>query len=121
MKQIFCTYSTVTAESSEHGDTAENGWYDDGWKSDDRPETGYNCTPENSEDDTAITLAVRYLKSKWICDPSSSFFHAGIWYSTEYQVEDYSTGESIQYDYHLEGFTRDEQFHIFNTLFPKRF
>lgn len=123
MKQIFTTYSTVTPESAEQGDTAKSGWYDSGWKFDaaDKPNKGHICEPDEFDDGaTAVDLAVRYLKDKGVIESSSSHFHPDIWFSTESQVEDYSTGESIQYDFHLEGFTEAEQAEIFNRITQRK-
>jgi hypothetical protein len=121
MKQIFTTYSTVTEESLAQGDHAENGWYDSGFRFDaaDKPETGEPCEPDKFDKEDGITsvdLAVRYLKDKGACQPSGSHFHPGIWYSTEFQTEDYSSGEQVEYNFHLENFTEDEQQEIFNRI-----
>ena len=125
IKQIFTTYSTVTTQSAEMGDTSDNGWYDSGfrYKPDDKPETGFLCDPDevDSEDGiTAVDIAVKYLKDNGVCEASSSHFHTGIWYSAESQREDYSTDESIEYSFHLEGFNETEQELIFSKLFKKQ-
>ena len=41
--------------------------------------------------------------------PSSSHFHRGVWYETEWSVQDYSTGEEEQKTFHLKGFSPQEE------------
>lgn len=125
MRQIFCTYSVVTSESAEQGDSADHGWYDNGFKytPENKPETGYSCELDQSDIDDGLEpydLAIIYLREKGVRHPSSSYFHPGVWYSTESTIEDYSTDESIEYSFHLEGFSEAEQYQIFDQLFPKR-
>lgn len=120
MKQIFTSFSTVTPESAEQGDTAESGWYDSGFRFNamDKPEEGHSCEPDkwDIEDGlNAVDLAVKYLKDKCAWHPSASRFHKNIWYSAESCTEDYSSDESIEYSYHLEGFSEEEQEEIFNA------
>jgi len=112
--RITKTYSTITPESAEQGDHADNGWLD---------EEGHECTPDaiDLEDGkTAVTLAVEYLSNEGVIEASSSSFHPGLWYSTEFQTEDYSTGEQISYSYHLKDFSADDERAVFAAMFPKK-
>ena len=121
MRQIFCTYDVTTNESAEQGDFADHGWYADGFRYavKDKPEEGFSCEPDEDDivyDSSAIELAVAYLTDKGVSEPSSSCFHAGIWYSTESTVEDYSTNEHVRYSFHLDGFTGDEEQAIYTRV-----
>lgn len=105
---FIITYSTVTSESAENGDTATHGYSD------------YNsCEPDEfdtKEGINAVDKAVEYLQDKGATNASSSRFHPGIWYSTEYATEDYSTDEQTQYDFHPKNFTTEEQAEIFKVV-----
>lgn len=100
---IKITYDIVTPESAEHGDFAESGWHD---------EEGRDCRPGQYAIDegwTCVDIAIETLKD------AGATYH-GDWYSTEYHVQDYSTGEEIQYSYHLYGFTEEEESIIADRL-----
>jgi len=97
---VLVTYTTITPESAEDGDSADNGYHD------------YDSF-ESSEDESAVKQAIEYLRDHGANEPSSSHFHSGIWYSTEYQTKDYSSGEQIQYAYHLHNFNDMEQLEVF--------
>jgi hypothetical protein len=109
--RITTTYQTVTPESAEHGDFADCGFED---------EDGYPCVPED-EDETVVSMAVSFLTDKGVMEPSCwPTWGIGTWYSTEPQIEDYSTAEEISYSFHLKGFTEDQERAIYAALFPKR-
>lgn len=110
MRRIVSTYSETTPESAEDGDCSDTGWID---------EDGESCEPED-EDETAIDNAVRILRNAGVTEPSSSAFHPGLWYSTEPQVIDYSTGTEREESYHLKGFSEDEEREIYRRMTARR-
>jgi hypothetical protein len=100
--RITCTYSITTHESAEDGECAETGWED---------EEGYDCTPDKfdaEEGTSAVDLAVRFLQDKGVSCASSSHWHVGMWYATEPEADLYS-GEYTEYNYHLKGFSADDE------------
>lgn len=109
-KLIKITFSTIIPESAKIGDFEETGFYnEDG--------VVFELDEYDIEDKiTIVDKVVTYLKSNGANLPSSSHSHGGVWYSTEYQIDDYSTGEEIQYSYHLCNFTDDEQQQIFDRM-----
>ena len=120
-REIFTSFSAVTSESAANGDHADRGWYDSGFRfaPNDKPESGFPCEPEPDDDESAIDIAVRFLDSEGACHPSSSHFHSGIWYSTDYQILDYGIDEQVEFSFHLSGFTADEERAIFERLTGK--
>jgi hypothetical protein len=107
-KGFLVTFSTIDTESAENGDFASIGWSD------------YDsCEPDEfdrADELTAVDLAVRYLRDKGATQPSSSFPHPGLWYSTGVEIEDYSTDEETEYNYHPTNFTDEEQRAIFDGM-----
>lgn len=77
--RIKVTYEVITPESAEDGDVAERGWDD--------------------EEGTPHTLreAVKLMRG---CEPSSSEFHVGVWYTAEGDT-DYRTGAERRQSFHL--------------------
>src|SRR5580704_4640067 len=107
---IRTTFSRMTPESVEQGDFSETGWID---------EDGVSMVPYD-EDMSAVDMAVKFLRYEGVVEASSMQFHKGIWYSTEWSVIDYGTGEEEERSFHLEGFTEEQEREIFNELFAKR-
>jgi hypothetical protein len=111
------TYDIVTPESVEEGDTSEAGWVIDGqeWPGDlDEASVHLAPTwydPDVDDEDGPIAWMVKLLRDAG-ADPSSSAFHAGVWYIGN-PNEDYSTGAVTTYAYHLEGFAPDDQRAVF--------
>jgi hypothetical protein len=111
--RIKTTYSIITPESAEIGDTAERGWID---------EEGESMLPAD-EDETVIDRAVAFLLSEGITESSSSGSYGrwpgpGIWYSTQFEM-DYSTGNEEERSFHLYEFTDDEEKAIYFALKSK--
>jgi len=79
MGLIRTTYEVVTEESAAEGCVAEEGWLD---------EVG---------DEYSVTQAIRLLQG---CEPSSSEFHSGIWYTLD-EGQDYRDGSYSSTSYHL--------------------
>ena len=112
-KRIATTYQTVTPESAEQGDYADQGWED---------EEGESMLPDEYEIEdgvTAVDKAVRFLLDKGGNEPSSSHFNTGVWYSTPDPDRNYRTGEEKYYSFHLKGFSPEEEAEIFNRIKTK--
>lgn len=132
-RQIFLTYDLVTPESAEQGDTSEHGFMSPGnydhpmdpecvgaafeaWKA----ENVVPCWEEETDDDLSpVEHAIRFLRSGGYSEPSSSVFHAGVWYSWADRESDYRSGESRGQSAHLEGFTVAEQREIWIAISGK--
>jgi hypothetical protein len=102
--RILTTYATTTPESIEQGDYADHGWED---------EIGQSMLPDQYDREeglTAADLAVDYLQSEGAIHPSSSHPSRGMWYTTSPQINEW--GESIEYSFHLRGFTPEEEMEI---------
>lgn len=109
-KKITITYQTTTPESLEDVDFSDSGWYD---------KDGKSMIPDKYEEEdgiVAVDKAIEFLKNNWADEPSSSYFHQGIWYSTPDPEQNYSTGENTYYSYHLEGFTEEEEYEIWKIM-----
>lgn len=106
---FLITWSTVTEESAVEGEEADGGW-----------QGSESCEPgeeEREEGWTAVGVAVRKLKEAGATFPSSwPGWGKGTWYSTEPQVEDYSVGETVEYCWHPQGWTADEEREIFKRV-----
>jgi hypothetical protein len=101
MGLIRTSYDIITPESVELGDFEETGWIDE-------EGTEYN-----------VSEAISKLHG---CEPSSTAFHSGVWYTTESDT-DYRTGAETRESYDLvrgtwtaleeltiyQGVTNDEQ------------
>ncbi len=132
---IVRSYSIVTPESAEDGDTSEHGWADFSGNQfpidHDNPETynfdlaliGHDCTPDEYDIEdgrNAVDNAVKFLQDDcYVSQASSSHFHVGIWYSAEPE-QDYSDGSDTTYDYHVKGFTPEQERAIFDAIKGKR-
>lgn len=108
--RIRTTFSRVTPESAEQGDTSSTGWIDD---------EGEDMTPDEFDVEDGVTTvdkAVKFLFDAGAYHASSSHFHVGCWYHTEYTCVDYHTAEEEERSYHLDGFTEAQQREIFNRI-----
>ena len=119
--RIVTTYETVTPESAEHGDFEDCGFEDESGVVI-RENDGDTTDQDGAERRlTVVELAVNFLRDKGVTEPSCSpTWSRGTWYSTEPQIEDYSTAEEKSYSYHPKGFTADQERAIYSALFPQR-
>lgn len=111
--RVTCTYSQTTPESVEAGDTSEAGWIDD---------EGVSMAPDEFDIEDGLTLAdntARFLQKNGATEASSSAFHPGVWYSTGYQTIDYKTGTDEERNYHLVGFTEEQEYEVWKKMFPE--
>ena len=88
------------------------------------PEEGSTVLPDGAdliEGETIVSLAVRILKGSCADTPSSSFFHPGIWYETDYAAN-FRTGEIslTRRSYHLKGFLPEQEQEIYNAMTAKK-
>jgi hypothetical protein len=107
--RVAITYEMITPESAEEGLFADTGWID---------EEGVSMQLDEWEVDEGTTLAektAKYLYDQGAWEPSSTWFHEGIWY-TEYGESDFRTGEVENRSYHLRDFTEMEQGAVYNEL-----
>ena len=108
--RIRTSFDIVTPESAQEGDVAESGWID---------QEGQPMTPDEDEQAkgiTAVQNAIEWLISHNAVHSSASQFHPGIWYSTEPDV-DYRTGEEETHNFHLSGFTPEEEKAIWDVVY----
>jgi len=98
MRTLDITYQQVTPESAEIGDFSETGF-----------------KHQNIELDS-VQDAIDELISGGVTEASSSHFHPGIWYSTEFNTICYKTGTDESESYHLSGFTEAEEKQIYNSV-----
>lgn len=108
--RITITFSRTTPESSAEGDFSESGWID---------EEGVSMWPDHIDQEeglSVVDLAVKFLQKEGAVHPSSSDFHPGVWWSTEWSTVDYSTGEDEERNYHLHEFTPEEEREIWIQL-----
>lgn len=111
-RHIVSYYQTVTSESVEHGDFAEQGEAEI-----------YICEPNKydiEEGITAIDLAVKVLRDQGPVEASSSSFHKDVWYSSVDAEEDYQNGEKTYYTFHLLNFTELEEAAIYMMVTGQR-
>lgn len=110
--RIATTYQIVTPESAEQGDYAESGWED---------EEGESVEPDEFDDEgtTVVDKAVKWLLDKGAIEASSSSFHSDVWYTSAEDIN-YSTGSFTTYNFHLRGFTPEEQEAVFDVFNAQR-
>ena len=119
-RTIATAYQTVTPESAEEGDVADRGWEDQ----DGDPIEVSSYDIEEAVDagsrapvtDAIVKQAVQWLRDHGAQETSSSSYHSGVWYSTPYEVTDYSTGEERSEDFFLRNFTDQEERRVFDEF-----
>lgn len=122
-RAIATAFTTVTPESAEAGDYASRGWEDkDG---DDIEvdvldiEEQVDASSHTPVTDAIVTKAVQWLDDHGATETSSTSFHPGVWYETEFEA-DYSSGEEKQEEFFLRNFTPEEERKIFDTFNRRR-
>jgi len=90
---VRITYEIITEESAREGEAAERGWEDE----------------EGSE--YSVDEVIDLIEE---CEPSSTQFHTGIWYSSEEEMDMYS-GKYKSLSYHLSEFSEEDQRTIFQS------
>lgn len=111
-KYITTTYQKIIpGEEYDDEPDIENDWED---------EEGESMIPDEydiEEGITAVDKAVDFLKNKkYTTEPSSNMFHVGISYDTPDPDRNYHTGEETYYTCHLNGFTPEEEFEIWEAM-----
>jgi hypothetical protein len=117
---ILISFTRITRGDSEDSDDyeEEHGWID---------EEGVEFEPDESdvedgmsESESIVEQAVKFLQKEGASNPSSSGFHPGVWYSTEYETTDYGTGEEEERSFHLKNFEKEEEAEIFKQMTARR-
>lgn len=123
-RTIATAYKTVTEESSADGDFADRGWEDkagdpievDASDIEEQVETGSHAPVT----DAIVEKAVRWLRDHDASRASSSSFTPGDWYSTEFTVSNYGSGEERSEDFFLRNFTEEEERRVFKEFHSDR-
>jgi hypothetical protein len=108
--RITITFSRTTPESVEQGDFSESGWID---------EEGVDMVPDEFDREEGLTAtdkAAKYLYDEGATEASSSQFHPGLWYSTDWSTINYQTGEEEERNFHLVGFTEEQEHEVYDKL-----
>jgi hypothetical protein len=108
-RRIRVTFSSYTSG----GDEDEHGWID---------KEGSEIELDEYDREEGVTIAkkaAKFLSDEGAYKASSSHFHRGTWYSTDYD-QNYRTGEQTQKSYHLDGFSANEEREIFNLVTKRR-
>jgi len=108
--RICTSYTKVTPESAADGDYSEQGWEDEDG------ETFVLDEFDREEGYTVADLAVKWLRDKGAWETSSSSFYPGGWYSTSGEDTDFRTGETTQYNFHLSGFTPEQEKEVWDKF-----
>lgn len=122
-RAIATAFTTVTPESAEAGDYASRGWED---KDGDGIEVDAGDI-ENQVDvgsHTPVTAAIVDKAVRWLRDhganaTSSTRFHPGTWYETEFEM-DYGVGAEKQEEFFLRNFTEQEEKLVFDAFNKRR-
>jgi hypothetical protein len=124
-RAIATAFTTVTPESAAAGDYASRGWEDqegdaievDATDFEEALETGSHAPVTEA----IVKKAVMWLRDHGANEASSSSFHSGVWYETEFVV-DYGQveEEEKQEEFFLRNFTEDEERRIFKEFHSDR-
>lgn len=113
---IRISYSRIIWVDPEDPDgyEEEHGWID---------EEGVEFEPDEFDIEEGMTpsesiveQAVKFLQDEGAMHASSSHFHIGVWYSTEFSVTDFGTGEEEERSFHLKDFSPEEEAEIFKEV-----
>ncbi len=123
-RAVATACKTVTPESSAEGDFADQGWEDEdgdpievsAYDFEEALEVGSHAPVT----DAIVKQAVRWLRDHGASEPSSSSYHPGVWYSSEFEVSDYGTGEERSEDFFLRNFTPQEEKLVFDEFHEGR-
>lgn len=107
--RVRISYEVITEDSAWEGAAAERGWDD---------QKGVPMLDDGEDRDDLIDNTVRFLKKNGASEPSSSQFHAGVWYTNFDPDIEVRSGKSTYRSYHLVEFTRQEEQEIFNEVNP---
>lgn len=121
-RTIATAFTTTTLESSAAGDYASRGWEDKGGDAIEVDDYDLEKQVDDGSQapvtDAIVDKAVRWLRDHGASSTSSSRFHPGTWYETEFEM-DYGSGEEKQEEFFLRNFTAQEEKLIFDA-FNKR-
>jgi hypothetical protein len=106
-------FSRMTPESAEDGDFSKTGVVNE----------DVSLEPDKwpgKESETPVELAVKLLRYDGATEPSSTHFHKGVWYSTQWEVVSYRTSEEEEKTFHLKGFSEAEEREVYNEITRRR-
>lgn len=112
------SFHSITPGEGDDGDYEEESGYD-AQDVDAEPDE-YDIEDHGGESEAAVALMVKVLRNAGATEPSSSHFHAGIWYSTGDADVNYRTGEQTTHEYSFKGFSVIEQEAIFTLITRRR-
>jgi hypothetical protein len=114
MIKIQMTYDKVTPESAEHGDFSDQGFAKPGgWEFSTSNEAFWKREKEighqkalmeqvpDPEEFESLEDVIEFLESYYCFNPSSSFFHKGIWYTEGDPTIDHATCEETRLSFHI--------------------
>jgi hypothetical protein len=109
MATVLSYYSVWTEEDVELGEASESGEDVDKIKLDE-----YDI-------EEGLSLADKiagYLNDKGAIQPSSNFFHSGVWYTAEDEV-DFRTGDRTERSYHIKDVNEETERKVFEIITKK--
>ena len=119
-RKIRIAFTKMTPESAEDGDVSERGWVDEEGDEIEIDADDIEDAREIEDVDpitqAVVTKTVKWLRNRGAYHPSSSEYDPNLWYSSNYEITDYSTGEEEQEDYFLDNFTPEEKKAIFEAF-----
>ena len=122
-RKIATAFTTVTDESAAAGDYASRGWEDEDGDAIDIDENdieeAFEADSHAPVTDAFVQKAIAWLRDHGAIEASSSTFHPGVWYETEFAI-DYGSGEEKQKEFFLRNFTVEEQKRVFEEFSNKR-
>lgn len=111
-RRIKTTYEIVYPSEEDVYPEIENDFVD---------EVGESMEPDDCDIEeglTAVDKAIAFLNGEYVSETSGSPWSVGDWYSTEPEMN-YRTGETKSQNFHLEGFTPEEERAVFCGVLPK--
>ena len=122
-RTIATAFTTVTEESSAAGDYASRGWEDEDGEAIE-VNAGDIEEAADSGSHAPVSDAIARKAAQWLWDhgaseASSSAFHRGVWYETEFAM-DYGSGEEKQEEFFLRDFNEDEERRVFDEFYAGR-
>ena len=126
-RAIATAFTTVTPESAEAGDYASRGWEDQDGEDIEVDtvdiENQLDVGSQAPVTDAIVDKAVRWLRDHGASSTSSTRFHSGTWYETEFTMDyamDSGSGEEKQEEFFLRNFTEQEERRVFEEFNKRR-
>jgi hypothetical protein len=84
------------------------------------PAEGHEMLPDLVAGVSSVQYATIFLRQAGAREPSSSFFHPGLWYEQLDDHYNYRTNETTRMSFHLKGFTPEQEKEIHSALTRKK-